>query len=475
MLPLVPLVALGGVALLALTKKQAPPPSSAAGTGSALAPTQPTGLASGIAGIAGGILAATGAVAGLAYQAGSAADQALNPNSDPTSRAIAGAALTAPVVAVGVLGALAVLLPVLGITAALIGIVGGIVLAAGLLVYGVTLIIQDASRLAYGQAGAMRDFLAAWNTQYNACKTSLLAQHPEYTATQVARQLRPFVEGIFARYNWSTYQAALAKNGVVVSGDPTVADATKNFPIIGRGQAMPGTNVVATDAVLWNTNFWVDRGYFIGQCPGQRLVGSDADFDAFFQASQASTQSDWVLAHCPANAVQKRVVRTADSFRQEAIAKAHATDFLTVSTNELARAAAGGGGVTGIGPQTGLANAMATQAAGKGLTPPIQVTPPKYVNPAAPYATTNGVGPEEAKARAALYVDLVAYSDPIRSGYFAAGWVFGDLSLYKAQAEACKGDVPTLRAAAKAKAFEGDILDDGSLSYVGVVFKWNAP
>lgn len=68
--------------------------------------------------------------------------------------------------------------------------------------------------------------------------------------------------------------------------------------------------------------------------------------------------------------------------------------------------------------------------------------------------------------------DIYDLKDPKRSQWFLAGWIMGDLSLYKAAAKAVKGDVAKLREAAKRREFEGDILNDGSLSYGGVQVHW---
>jgi hypothetical protein len=82
------------------------------------------------------------------------------------------------------------------------------------------------------------------------------------------------------------------------------------------------------------------------------------------------------------------------------------------------------------------------------------------------------MGPAETAAAAATYADNLGWKDPKRDGYWAAGWVLGDVSMYRDAAKACKGDVKTLREAAKAKKFEGSINDDGSLTYGGFTIHW---
>lgn len=69
---------------------------------------------------------------------------------------------------------------------------------------------------------------------------------------------------------------------------------------------------------------------------------------------------------------------------------------------------------------------------------------------------------------------IAKYTDPKRGLYFTAGWVLGNFSIYRAVAMSknVNGDVAKLRDAQAHRQFEGDVNDDGSLTYGGVTAHW---
>lgn len=66
------------------------------------------------------------------------------------------------------------------------------------------------------------------------------------------------------------------------------------------------------------------------------------------------------------------------------------------------------------------------------------------------------------------------YRDKKRDGYFAAGWVLANFSLYRSTAQDAKGDLKKLRDAVHKHTFEGVVNEDGTLSYAGMTADWRA-
>jgi hypothetical protein len=194
-------------------------------------------------------------------------------------------------------------------------------------VYFIIVFVQDLQALKYGQAGARRDWVAQYWKLWEKSRNDALTADPSRTPREVERQLDPFTEGYMARLNWSAYQAAMLKKGVVVSGDPSPLKGTSGagypYALKVDGATFPGTDTAVTADLLWHLNWYLDRGKVIGWAFGMRGFTSPADFDSLFQLSRSS---EWVLDHCPPQEAQKVIIDTADELRGRAMAIARIAD-----------------------------------------------------------------------------------------------------------------------------------------------------
>ena len=209
MLPLVLIVAGGGLAFL-LTQKRAAagqPPKP----GSALAPSDSKGLQFLQQGF--GVAASA-----IAYQVGIELDKLLGGD---------GKGLTSVIAAAG-LALAAFLIFVVGCTG-----VGLVVIALTVIAYAAASIVTDASRLAYGQSGAEDDWEKRWVEEHGKIFSMLKQRLPNLSDDRLLRFTVPIADGYMAMLNRLNYLEWMGRNT-----DPA--------------------------RVPYHATFGHDRGYFVG-------------------------------------------------------------------------------------------------------------------------------------------------------------------------------------------------------------------
>lgn len=424
-----------------------------------------------------GAFAAVVAAAVAVGTLGAKLDEALNPNSNEFSQIVAGVTFAAAAGAIvgAATGLLSTLLVAVGASAALAWPIAGAILAVAAVVYALTLVAQDLARLQYGQAGARNDYAKQYFDLYQQLRDSALATDPALTEGILEQKIRPFIKGYLARLNWAQHQRWLQSKirggPVVVSGD--VRDVAgwiapggvfmpgsfpDGIPILKEGGAFPGTNVVPSEAQLWDFTWPLDRGYLIGESPSMRPIGPTPPWDTLHGPEYVA------VARARLEIAEARAQDVAE--RAALIAKGAPPELITHAIS------------SGIGSSFGGLNAKLPV-----INRTISAPNPEWaayqsvVNPA------GGVGHFEYQARINSTVGFSVFQkqqafdlsikDPVATdaqtaAYYLTGWVFADFSMYKEAAKSVKGNVTALRQLAITKAFEGDIGDDGALTYLGV-------
>ena len=484
---LLPLL-LGGIALLVLVvsrpKPVAPPaPALGGGTppapGDKLATSQSGPDATGIVASVGAVVTAAVTVAAV----GAEVDKLINPNSNEFSQAVAIATFgtAAAVVVAASTGLLTTILVAIGVTAIAAWPLAGIILGVAALAYAAVVVIQDLVRLQFGQAGAREEYAEQFSSLYVQLRDSALVNDASLNELALEQKIKPFVRGHMARLNWSAYQDWLLNRmrgtKLLVSGDMrNIVGAVSNgiyvpgswpmgIPQVKLKVPFPGTETPANVDTLWDINFALDRGYIIGEADGMREVARTQKWNALngLGAAAALRARERILL---AKNRDWAFIKYADASQEQ-----QAAYIATLGYNPFSNFVGGGVFRRTLSPTEMQARWDAIYAS------------PIYLNPGVPFADTGGVGPEEAQARE-IYLEglspeqvdialgagpnVVISSNIDTQGYFLAGWVFANFVLYKSAADELKGDVVKLRELLAKKKFEGEISDEGALTYLGI-------
>ncbi len=158
----------------------------------------------------------------------------------------------------------------LGITAMLVS-VGSIFAVAFFfvtaIVYAIGSAISDSNRLAYGQAGALKDYEKKWLEEYYKLWDKLHALVPELSYENLIRFCYPFTDGLMMQMNTQAYYAWMKRGrGLTVGSDDT-----------------------------YHALFGYERGYFVGEVRGGGLVGGPAvrsDTEHYYQESMGVSRSE---------------------------------------------------------------------------------------------------------------------------------------------------------------------------------------
>lgn len=231
-LPLIPL-ALGGLTLLALKKK--PQGGSA---------PQPDTLGLTKAGAGGPGLVLSGAQ-GAAQAVGQGIDRLLGGSGNGATGIIAQGATVGAVSTVVVGAAIGAAFPALGITLGLLAMLSVGVLVVGALVYAVATVWSDLERLAYGQAGAQRDFE---KERANLLQNAVSALKTKFTAAeaQVYRMAIPYVDGIMWERNRIAFNAWMKRpHGIGIDNITHARFGADRGYFYGMPQAEYGTGNVS--------------------------------------------------------------------------------------------------------------------------------------------------------------------------------------------------------------------------------------